>query len=146
MDHLISDCFEKYDFSTFQNRFDWSHTTSTSIFRCVWMSVKKRRDCNYSYMSWKIRFFIDTQTCEINRHGFGKFRSHTFQQIHLLSDLIKLLKWFYVIQYSMKFCKIWIFIKCKYKNHLINLSGSLNRFDFRKVWCLNFPKPYRLSS
>ena len=145
---------EKCDLWTFQNRVDWSHTTSTSIFRWVWMSVNKRRDCNYSYMSWKIRFCTDIQThlkieLEVvwdQSTRFWKVQKSYFSKNHLLSDSLKLLKWFYIIHDSMKFWKFWIFIKCKYKNHLMNLSESLNRFDFRKVWCLNFPKPYRLSS
>ena len=80
-------------------------------------------------ISWKfdISQILISMSFENDRHGFGKVRHHTFQKYYLLSDSLKLLKWYHITQYIIKYQKIWFFIKFKYKIYLSNLSESLNK-------------------
>ena len=66
--------------------------------------------------------------------------------VYLLSDSLKLIKWFESSKLDkiLIFKDFWSYIVTQH--HLSYLSESLNKWNFWKVWHLNFLKPYRLSS
>ena len=140
MNHLTSTISEKYNIQTFQNHIDCPHTTCRSISNWSWNLLTFQ-----NFHLWVENFKNRNESIpagnSIPELGFGFFDVKAL--LYIKWGKCKHVLWLYtIIWYKTSF-----FRKptndFKLKNHLINLSESLNGFHFLKVQCLSFLTHYQ---